>query len=278
MAGNGNAGSHDPAKAQIGDALAPCVAADLGQPGYYGAYTMSHDNRTPPDGCIGLDTARSRWLENVNFEPILAALNSLSKVACRLAATGAPELVFQFTDRWTELENVLAASGLTANALWMFDLENENSRRRHEAWDYLRGLLLDVPKKYVPQNPANHNILAKRLAVAVEMVQEVTPSETPPDSQHPSLTDEDRYILTVLEANCGKSLTYARILKESVRMEIEDRTKVRRLSDSTVRARVKVLESHGMVARPIGTKKKGISITDQGFRALGFARENSTET
>jgi hypothetical protein len=61
-------------------------------------------------------------------------------------------------------------------------------------------------------------------------------------------------------------------------MEIEDRTKVRRLSDSTVRARVKVLESHGMVTRPAGTKKKGISITDKGSQALIFARGNSTET
>jgi hypothetical protein len=36
-------------------------------------------------------------------------------------------------------------------------------------------LLLDVRKKYAPQDDANHNVLAKRLAVAVEMVQGLAP-------------------------------------------------------------------------------------------------------
>jgi hypothetical protein len=115
----------------------------------------------------------ARRLDAVDFAPILTELKPLLEVAHQLAATGAPELVFQFTDRWTDLENVLAASGLTANAAWMYDLENENSRQRHEAWEYLRGFLLDVRTKYAPQDLANHDVIAKRLAVAVEKVQKV---------------------------------------------------------------------------------------------------------
>ena len=125
---------------------------------------MSDD--LPPFSC------RSRRLDTVDFEPILAALKPLSEVARWLAATGAPELVFQFTDRWMGLENVLAAADLTANTAWTYDdTEKEHSRRRHEAWDYLRGLLLDVPTKYAPQDAAHHTRLVTLLAVAVEMSQ-----------------------------------------------------------------------------------------------------------
>jgi hypothetical protein len=93
-----------------------------------------------------------------------------------------------------------------------------------------------------------------------------------------ALTDEDRYLLTVLDASRGKALSFSKIATESVRMEREDRTKVRRLSDSTIRQRVPVLITQGLVVRPAGTKRQGISITDEGHDALSLARGNPTET
>jgi hypothetical protein len=92
------------------------------------------------------------------------------------------------------------------------------------------------------------------------------------------LTPQDFHILTVLDAHHGGALTYARIVNESVRMEQRDRGKMRRLSDSSVRIRVTVLLSRGLVERPVGTKKKGVGITDAGRKALSFARGNPTET
>jgi hypothetical protein len=89
-----------------------------------------------------------------------------------------------------------------------------------------------------------------------------------------TLTDTDRSILIVLNA-CGKPLSYARIANESVAMERQDRTKqpeersgVRRLSDSAIRARVRVLLWLGYVGRPAETKKKGVAITEAGRQAL----------
>jgi hypothetical protein len=89
-----------------------------------------------------------------------------------------------------------------------------------------------------------------------------------------ALTDEDRFILTVLNAHRGKALTFRLIVTESVRMELKDRKTVRRLADKTLRNRVKILESVGLVARPPETKKKGISITDAGRQALAVAAAN----
>ena len=120
-----------------------------------------------------------------------------------------------------------------------------------------------------PQDETATLDLLNRMILAC---QRTDTTATPPAPQHPSLTDEGRYILTVLEAHCGKPLTYARILTESVRMEREDRTQVRRLSDSTIRTRVRVLLTYQLVARPPGTTKKGIAVTEKGSQALAFAR------
>jgi hypothetical protein len=134
-----------------------------------------------------------------------------------------------------------------------------------------------TPKNY--QDAADALDLFQR---AVDALPDSTPpaasTATPPAPPLPSLTDDDRYILTVLQAHCGKPLTYLSIMQASVRMEREDRTQVRRLSDSTIRTRVPVLLTHQLVARPRGTKKKGIAITDKGSQVLAFARGNSTET
>jgi hypothetical protein len=126
-----------------------------------------------------------------------------------------------------------------------------------------------------PQDETAALDLLNRMILAC---QRTDTTATPPAAQHPPLTDGDRYILTVLEAHRAEPLTYARILKESVRIEREDRTKVRRLSDNTIRTRVPVLLTHQLATRPPGTMKKGIAITDKGSQALAFARANSTET
>ena len=93
-----------------------------------------------------------------------------------------------------------------------------------------------------------------------------------------SLTDEDRYILTVLDANRGKALTLARIINESVRLNRVDPQHIKRLADSAIRKRVPILLERGFVVRPPRTTKKGISITDVGQAALNFAAGNPTET
>src|SRR5262249_11983565 len=147
-----------------------------------------------------------------------------------------------------------------------FDDERPSAEERNTAAFALQDMLRDMRTgKYSPEGKFDHSTLVKRLTLAAELVQALTPSEppvdstaTPPATQHPSLTYEDRYILTVLEAHRCKSLTYAHILTESVRMEREDRTQIRRLSDSTIRTRVRVLLAHQLVARPPGTTKKGI--------------------
>jgi hypothetical protein len=92
------------------------------------------------------------------------------------------------------------------------------------------------------------------------------------------LTEDDRYILTILDAYRNKALTYEQIEKESIRMNGEDHTSMRRLNDSIIRQRIPILETVGFVARPPGTQKKGVSITEAGRNALHFPHGNPTET
>jgi hypothetical protein len=226
-------------------------------------------------------------LDTVDFAPILASLQCVAESARRLTeweadgwiGSAGHELLSQLAKRWTAFESALVHAGMTENAAWTYDLEKSTAEQLNAAWSMLRDLLLDMRKgKYGLEGKFAHATLAKRLTLAAELVQGLTPKvrdEAPP---LPSLTDEDSYILTVLQATGGKSLTQRRIMQESVRMECEDRTKVRRLSDSTIRTRVPVLLTHQLVARPPGTKKKGIAITDKGSQALAFGRANSTET
>lgn len=90
-------------------------------------------------------------------------------------------------------------------------------------------------------------------------------------------TDDDRYILAVLAAHKGKALTYDKIATESDRLARENRRDFRRLPDSKIRERVPVLKALGLVAKPQGTQKKGVSITADGLAALEFVRGNTTE-
>ena len=73
-------------------------------------------------------------------------------------------------------------------------------------------------------------------------------------------------------------MTIPRIINASVRMNQADRQTMPRLSDSTIRARLPILLDRGFVARPPGTTKKGVAITEAGQKALQFAAANSTET
>jgi hypothetical protein len=110
-------------------------------------------------------------------------------------------------------------------------------------------------------------------SMAPEVVEQLRPA-----SPRVALTNEDRYILTVLDAHRGKALTFDQIARESVKMEQKDRKKIRRLSDSMIRQRVPILLHSGLVARPPGTEKKGVSITDAGHQALALTHGNPQET
>jgi hypothetical protein len=92
-----------------------------------------------------------------------------------------------------------------------------------------------------------------------------------------ALTAADRYILTILQSHRPKALTIREIIRESVRMNQEDSTAMRRLSDSTVRSRLHVLESQRLVARPLHTQKKGTAITELGLQAINLALANSPQ-
>jgi hypothetical protein len=98
-----------------------------------------------------------------------------------------------------------------------------------------------------------------------------------PAAPHVSLTDDDFHILTIL-AEHGKAVPFAKIISASIKMNRDDPKKMKRLSDSTLRGRVPVMLERGLVARPPGTRKKGIAITDAGRKALESAAANSTET
>ena len=145
-------------------------------------------------------------------------------------------------------------------------------------------------------NPAEQSALAERLlaarakALAMSLDEVATLQERirrerekllasgPTTSKDVALTTEDQYILTVLDGHCGKALTYLEIERESVQLNRDDPQKIKRLSDSMIRQRVRVLLQLGLVVRPPGTRKKGICITDAGHRAFHFAAGNPPET
>jgi hypothetical protein len=137
-------------------------------------------------------------------------------------------------------------------------------------WDMARTLADYLP----PPLPHIDSIAAAKSAID-QLVTWVNDSLR---GQTVALTDEDRYILNVLDAHQGKALTFSRIETESTRMNRDDPQRIKRLSDRTIRQRVPVLVERGWVARPLGTKKKGISITESGHDAVIFAAGNTPET
>ncbi len=91
------------------------------------------------------------------------------------------------------------------------------------------------------------------------------------------LTDDDVLILTVLDANRGKALSFRKIINESTRMNSEDRALMpRRLNAHVLRSRLPYLI--GLVERPPGTKNKGVGINQAGHDALAFVRTNTTQS
>jgi hypothetical protein len=136
--------------------------------------------------------------------------------------------------------------------------------------DLLRGQSAPPPQTRYPVEAT----VAGFAPGAMEQLQAVV---RPAPSAAP-LTGVDVSILAVLDASRPRALSYRHIVGESVRLEREDRTKMRRLADSAIRARVPVLISLGLVARPDRTQKQGVAITDKGLEALRAALANSTET
>jgi hypothetical protein len=101
---------------------------------------------------------------------------------------------------------------------------------------------------------------------------------SPPTALAFAMTVDDRCILTILLAHRPEALTIRAIIRESVRLNRDDPQKMRRLSESTIRKRIHVLESQHLVAKPPGTKKKGWAITDLGSQVVTLTAANSPQT
>jgi hypothetical protein len=81
-----------------------------------------------------------------------------------------------------------------------------------------------------------------------------------------TLTEEDYVILTVLH-RAGRALSFRAIEKAATELNRQDRN-FSRVCESTIRTRVPYLQSAKVVARPLGTKKKGVAITSTGEKRL----------
>jgi hypothetical protein len=125
-----------------------------------------------------------------------------------------------------------------------------------------------------PPHPTYDEAVHREVMELKDLVRTAIPNAT----TSCALTSEDVRILTVLDACHGRAVTRREIIAESVRLEREDRAKMRRLAESTLYVRIPVLMNGGLVARPPGTKKKGVAITAQGSEALRLATANSTQT
>jgi hypothetical protein len=180
------------------------------------------DDLPPVDGCVHPDDARrlaaGRTLVNldtVDFAPILAALKRAAESARQLAeweadgwigATG-HELLSQLAKRWTVLESALAAAGLTENAAWIFDDERPAAEERNTAAFALQDMLRDLRTgKYSPEGNFDHATLVKRLTLAAELVQALTPSEpSPAESTLTANTDpKPGYLNLIVYKESGK--------------------------------------------------------------------------
>jgi hypothetical protein len=163
------------------------------------ALRPSDDPVHNPDGCVHIDDARrlatGRTLVNldaVDFAPILAALKRAAESARRLAeweadgwiGSAGHELLSQLAKRWTAFASALVSAGMTENAAWTYDLEKATAEQLNAAWTVLRDLLLDMRKgKNGPEGKFDRATLAKRLTVAVELVQALTPTGAAPGAQ-----------------------------------------------------------------------------------------------
>jgi hypothetical protein len=89
----------------------------------------------------------------------------------------------------------------------------------------------------------------------------------PPEAARPVISGPQRYILEILAAS-RSAMTYDRIVKESTSANRENPRSMPRLSETAVRSNVNVLLALELVARPTGTKKQGVGITDKGRSCL----------
>src|SRR5262245_11427625 len=92
----------------------------------------------------------------------------------------------------------------------------------------------------------------------------------------PALTGADRAILSTLAQTPGKALTNALIERNAQRVKAEQQRAgtadpIPAVSERIIRDRVPVLIEQGLVARPEGTRRKGIAITDAGRLALALS-------
>jgi hypothetical protein len=126
-------------------------------------------------------------LDTLDFAPILAALKAVAEPARQLAAcedngligNAGGTVIFQMNRQWKHLESVLVAAGFE-HPLWIFDDKKPTAEQRKT----VAFMLLDMVRcmkegKYVLET-FDPQTFAKRMVLAVEMVQALTPSEPAP--------------------------------------------------------------------------------------------------
>ena len=126
-------------------------------------------------------------LDTLAFASILAALKAVAEPARQLAAcedngligNAGGTLIFQMNRQWKHLESVLVAAGFE-HPLWNFHDKKPTAEQRKT----VAFMLLDMVRcmkegKYVPEK-FDSRTFAKRMVLAVELVQALTPSEPAP--------------------------------------------------------------------------------------------------
>jgi hypothetical protein len=88
-----------------------------------------------------------------------------------------------------------------------------------------------------------------------------------------ALTPADLAILTVLAREPGRAVFVSQLEQETTRLRRDQRGQgsaqpIVKVSDRTARKRVEILRTHQLVARPDGTRRKGVAITKAGLQAL----------
>jgi hypothetical protein len=136
----------------------------------------------------------------------------------------------------------------------------------------------DEAKSEMPE-PPDYPTHDKKTHETMKEIKELLNTRLPETPQSPAVPpeDSDRYILMVLDTRRGKPFSINQIVQMSMRMEQEDRTKIRRLTDYMIRTRIPILMDRGLIARPPGRVKK-VLITPEGTDALIFACANSTQS
>jgi hypothetical protein len=126
-------------------------------------------------------------LDTLDLAPILAALKTVAEPACQLAAwednglidNAGGTLIFQMNRQWKHLESVLVAAGFE-NPLLIFDANKPTAEQRKTVAFMLLEMVRRMKEGKYVLGTFDPQTFAKRMVLAVEMVQALTPSEPAP--------------------------------------------------------------------------------------------------